>query len=196
MGVLVVGLSRTGTSMMCGLLAKHGVFFGQCTEPSEINQKGFFENVWLKQIYKQQISLDRGRFYKEWLEELKKQRWNGKSVWGAKAVPKKTQWWWMPVAQKTDLLVVVCHRPWEEMVQSRLRAGFQIHENNMRRHWRRLEEVVEKIKAKHVFHVRTDLVVKKEWDQVKPIFGKLKGVEFSEQVADEWVDPNMWGVAR
>lgn len=43
--IIIIGLPRSGTSMVAGLFARHGVFTGNCKEADERNRKGFFEHV-------------------------------------------------------------------------------------------------------------------------------------------------------
>jgi hypothetical protein len=43
--IVVIGLPRSGTSMVAGTFAAHGVFVGTCKEADNKNPKGFFEHV-------------------------------------------------------------------------------------------------------------------------------------------------------
>ena len=44
-GLVIVGLSRSGTSMTAGLFAIHGVWVGRTRTPDDYNAKGYFENL-------------------------------------------------------------------------------------------------------------------------------------------------------
>lgn len=43
--IVVIGMPRSGTSMVAGVFAAHGVFVGTCKEADSKNEKGFFEHV-------------------------------------------------------------------------------------------------------------------------------------------------------
>lgn len=51
--IIVVGASRSGTSLTAGILHRHGVWVGQCQDGRPINPKGFYENLKFKQYLKQ-----------------------------------------------------------------------------------------------------------------------------------------------
>ena len=43
--IVIVGMPRSGSSMVAGVFAAHGVFTGVCKEADSRNEKGFFEHV-------------------------------------------------------------------------------------------------------------------------------------------------------
>ena len=104
-GVLIIGASRSGTSMTAGLFSQHGVFFGNCMEPHKTkNPKGYFENKWLKSVYK---SGNYGvqDFDTAWKSQLKKEGWDGQSIWGAKCGAERWNEFWKFVP---DIKAIVC----------------------------------------------------------------------------------------
>lgn len=48
--IVIIGLPRSGTSMVAGLFAEHGVFVGNCKPADERNPKGFFEHIGFTQL--------------------------------------------------------------------------------------------------------------------------------------------------
>jgi len=47
---IVSGVPRSGTSMVTGLIHKHGAWCGTCREADEFNPKGYFENTKIRDL--------------------------------------------------------------------------------------------------------------------------------------------------
>ena len=70
-GVVVTGSGRRGTSMVAGLFAAHGVFFGDCKPADENNPRGYFEHPAIPR------PKARGRGWpRTWLKRLKREGWD------------------------------------------------------------------------------------------------------------------------
>lgn len=48
--IVVLGTPRSGTSLVSGLLHAHGVWVGTCRPADDINPRGFFENIALREL--------------------------------------------------------------------------------------------------------------------------------------------------
>lgn len=48
--ILVVSLPRSGSSMVAGAFAKHGVWTGTCRPPNEHNPRGYFESLPIERL--------------------------------------------------------------------------------------------------------------------------------------------------
>ena len=101
--ILIIGMARSGTSMLGGILSSLGVYFGKnLAEPSSMNKKGFFENKEIVRI-NDQILLDLGAgwpnpfpfpfgwsssstaaAYEEKIEKLLKSEFQGRAIYGVK----------------------------------------------------------------------------------------------------------------
>lgn len=76
---LVLGMHRSGTSLVSGLLHQSGIIMGTpdnfIPKPNQENPKGFFENFDFRQINDRLLESS-GYIVKEWSRELKPQRIN------------------------------------------------------------------------------------------------------------------------
>lgn len=183
----VTGPSRSGTSMVAGLFAQHGVFFGTCTQPNEYNPKGFFENVWFKRVI-QEGAPPKG-WPRPWFRELVDQGWCGCNPWGVKCGPQQRHL----VEPMRPTVVVFCQRPLDQIARSRSRVAWATgppRVTAMRAY--RLMQAMHRELDVPVVHVRTDRLVLGQVGQIRPAFRQL-GMELDKAVATDWIDPELWG---
>ena len=57
-GLVIVALSRSGSSMTAGLFVQHGAWCGRCLPPDERNAKGYFENQDFKRALLEEYGRD------------------------------------------------------------------------------------------------------------------------------------------
>ena len=50
--IIILGLPRSGSSMVSGIFEAHGVWTGTCRGPDRCNEKGYFENIRFKAYMK------------------------------------------------------------------------------------------------------------------------------------------------
>lgn len=181
-GVVILGASRSGTSMTAGLFAKHGVWFGDCMPPRRINPKGFYENLALKRVWK---GVERPRDFDEWWR-AERERGGCRGAWGAKSGAERWPWW-RQVADKT--VIVLCYRDMLSIQASRKRAGFS-RSTATQRNWEIMERIKERATVP-VIDVWTPDFVEGNFSKVVPAFEAI-GVAFDRDVATEWVDPKLW----
>ena len=174
--VFICGPSRSGTSLTAGLLAAHGIWFGPCVQPRAINQKGFFESVFLKeQIRNRQLAKFPDR-WRGWLEEQ-----NAPEQWGVKTGPE-----YYSLFAAFNPVVVVTSRRDEDILRSRKRAGFSGGMAAIRR--------AKQYIARLPFHTHTvfpDDIIRGDFTSFQPVLRNL-GIEFSQDGAEEWIEPEMW----
>lgn len=48
--IVILGMPRSGTSMVAGVFSEHGVWSGRCILANKINAKGYFENLDFKNL--------------------------------------------------------------------------------------------------------------------------------------------------
>ena len=184
-GVLILGASRSGTSMTAGLFAQHGVVFGDCVGGSRINPKGFFENRWWKRVeHGHERPAD---FDAAWKAALREQGWDGRRPWGAKVGARWHADYW---AHVPDIAVIVqCYRPLAQIEASRADAGFNSKRQPIPRAWQIMDEL--RAADGRCVQVWTDRVVAGEVDALQPAFRAL-GLELDDDIARRWVDPSLW----
>lgn len=185
-GVWVVGPSRSGTSMVAGLFAAHGVFFGESISANEYNPKGYFENIWLKDFFKGRLSgVD---WPKDFFRELSDQGWCPCDPWGAKTGPAKAV---LMLALKPTL-IVVCRRPIDQIARSRGRVHWAkgAPRNVAERGYERVEEMAHVAEAP-IVDVHTDELVHGAYGEIREAF-ELLDVEFDREIAERWIDPTIW----
>lgn len=185
-GVTVTGHMRSGTSMVAGLFAAHGVFFGRCKDIGPLNAKGSFENVWLTG------QLEDGGAAGGFLGRLREEGWGEGAPWGAKAVAVH----WPKIRPLSPEVVVNCYRPKAAILAS-CEQGWggwkygKCHRSEMiEAHWR----IMETIRLDYpgtVVDVDTPDLIAGDYDQIRPAFDAL-GVEFSAETADGWIDRDLW----
>jgi hypothetical protein len=184
-GVVILGASRSGTSMTAGLFAQHGVFFGTCMAADDRNPKGYFENRWWKQVEhgrQRPVSFDMA-----WKTALRQQGWDGRQPWGAKVGAQWFDGYWRHVP---DIAAIVCcYRPQAQIEASRADAGFNPNRQPVPRAWSIMDELAEA--GWPVVKVWTDRLVAGELDQIRPAFDRL-GLTLDEATAREWIDPALW----
>lgn len=185
-GVWVTGPSRSGTSLVAGLLRAHGVYFGTCISANEYNPKGFFENVYLKAVMKGEERP--ARWPAAWFSTLEDQGWDRESPWGVKVGPEGATL----VFGMRPTLGVICRRPIEAIARSRGRVHWATGPPRKvaRGSYRKIERAI--IGADFpVLDVDTDDLVAGDRDPIRRVLANLE-LDFDESIAREWIDPSIW----
>jgi len=186
-GLFVTGHVRSGTSMVAGLFAEHGVFFGECAGPSRINAKGFFENRWLKRTMH---AASQGEDWPDpWFDRLLAEGWDGHTTWGAKLMPK----WWPHVRPMAPTVIVRCYRDADAVLASSRAVGWKrSHETIIERH-HLMDAIYSEARddGACVWSIYTPDLVAGMYDTIEPAFDAL-GLAFHTPVARAWIDPRLW----
>lgn len=187
-GVWIVGPSRSGTSMVAGLFAQHGVFFGRCIRGNEYNPKGYFENAYLKRVMKHRNDLP-DAWPDEWWEALRKQGWDGSAPWGVKSGPRQAP----VVLPMAPSLLVFCRRPIHGVIRSRHRVPWASApaRHTTQINYDMMDDLANRLDVP-TFDIETDQLVAGERDQLRPAFEAL-GIDLDLDIVDEWIDPSIWG---
>lgn len=184
-GLVVMGGSRSGTSMTTGLFGVHGVWFGDCAGPTRINAKGFWENKALKRVYKGQ---ERAGDFPAWWEEQRQREGYSGGVWGAKCGAERWGKYWFNVPDVS--VIVQCYRDEASIQASRREAKFK----NLPQVVKRSRAMMDNIRASvsiPCFKVWTPNFISGDFSEIIPAFDAL-GIEFDEAKARDWVDPSLW----
>lgn len=186
-GVWVTGPSRSGTSLVAGLLEAHGVFFGRCVRGDEHNPKGYFEHPELIR------RIDMGTLANwpdRWWEVMRSEGYQDGQPWGVKRGPQAWPW----VRLMFPNLIVYCKRPKEQVLASRLRRWPEKkgrHGQMFRETRKRVMDVIEDEASCPVVTVQTDKLVQGDYSRFRLALKSLH-VEFDAHAAREWIDPSIW----
>lgn len=183
-GVLIIGASRSGTSMTAGIFEQHGIFFGNCMGPDDRNPKGYLENRWLKKVYKGQLIA--GDFARDWKNELETEGWQG-GIWGAKCGAERYDQFWYQVPDIEA--IVCCFRPYAQIQASRAAAKFQPNRQTVERNWQIMADLERR--GLPCFRIHTPALIEGDYSALLPVFNKL-GLEFRREIADAWIEPQYW----
>lgn len=181
-GVVVTGSGRSGTSMVAGILAAHGVFFGQTKPGDKWNPRGYWEHP--------AIPLPRARvkgWPGAWWEALRVDGWDGESCWGAKQLT--TRWRWLLAMEPAVIALTV--RPEADVVASMARFNPRL---RIRRHLAKYRAGLRQIQKRArcpIITVETDALVKGEYLGILPVF-HLLGLPFDGNLAGESIVPTFW----
>lgn len=168
--------------MTAGLFAKHGVWFGDCIKPNRINRKGFFENASLKRLWAGQ---ERPNDFPAWWASERVRQGHAGGAWGAKSGSERWAQYWVNVEDVSA--IVLCYRDKADIEASRKKAGFN--KNNATAwNWAKMKKIEPDPRAVTVW---TPNFIKGDFSEIIPAFEKI-GVEFSEDIARAWVDPDLW----
>lgn len=182
-GVVVTGPGRSGTSMVAGLFAAHGVFFGHTKAPDRNNPRGYFEHPAIPK------PRARGRNWPEtWWDRLRLEGWADGMPWGAKQITSRWRW----LKQLGPSAVVICLRPAAEIRRSWARTHFP---GSINRKLAKARLTIRRIHAEAgcpVITVHSARLIRGDYTELLPAF-RILGIEFDDKIAEAWIDPTLWG---
>ena len=182
-GVVVTGSGRSGTSMVAGLFAAHGVFFGDCKPADEFNPRGYFEHPALPR------PKAKGKGWpRTFWRRLRREGWDRVAPWGVKHIT--TRWRWFRALNPA--VVVVTKRPRAETLNSLRRTGWPLNaERLLRRFHKRVRRIQEEAPCP-VIVVCTPALVAGDYTEIRRAF-EILDVPFDPAIAEAWIDPSVWG---
>lgn len=191
-GVWITGPSRSGTSMVAGLFAAHGVFFGETTPADEHNEKGYFEHPEI--VERVEAGLMAG-WPESWWETLRAEGYGNAGYWGVKRGP--VAWPWVRLLFPE--LIVFCKRPMHQILRSRDRwqpwaSRSDAFRPAVDRAIRKAHEEMETIASEAscaIVTVNTDVIVTGNYQRLNKAFGKL-GLWLDIETCDGWIDRSLW----
>jgi hypothetical protein len=181
-GVVITGTGRSGTSLVAGLFAAHGVFFGNCKPADRHNPKGYFEH--------RATPLPKAKgtgWPGVWWKTLRREGWDGKVPWGIKNMT--SRWRWFRRLHPT--LVVITKRPESEVRASLKKTGWGINADKLFRKYRKRRGKILKQARCPVLEISTPLLIAGDFREIRRAFDVL-GVPFNPDVARSWIDPGVW----
>lgn len=189
--IVVLGAARSGTSMVAGLFARHGAWTGRCREPDEYNERGYFENLDLKRVLidrwghlKRQMEVGRPQdgFREEVLEILRDSGYDG-GPWCMKHGALYWRAW-----HEFDPTFVCVYRNPRSVLESGDHGNFIRGRETVALAQGTMEEVVQ---CEGGTRADSERLIEGHYTQIREAFAAA-GMEFDEDVADEWVEPSLW----
>lgn len=185
-GVVITGSGRSGTSMVAGLFAAHGVFFGDCKPADKYNARGYFEHPSLP------LPKAKGKGWpRKFWRRLRREGWDGVEPWGIKHIT--TRWRWFRALNPT--VVVLTVRPKKHVLKSLRRTGWQKRPRLVFKRYRKRLKRIHREATCPVVVVSASALVDGDYTQIRGAF-KILGVSFDPAIADAWIDRSLWGANK
>jgi hypothetical protein len=217
--VLVVGLPRSGTSMVTGLLALCGLWLGHTVPGGKENVHGFFESVVLRERVQKEI-LRQGKFDPSGVRLLPSVTWHpivrnlrevvgaalavqqydGRQIWGFKDAKLTLTWrLWHQHFPRARWIIV--RRSDDEVIASCLRTSFMKQHSGDPAFWRQfVADYLERLAAlqREVGWSRSieagDLVAGR-FDTMEQIVGEL-GLNWRMDMVRGFIAPECWNTRQ
>jgi len=213
--IFVLGLPRSGTSLIAGLLTECGAWSGSTVEGSESNPKGFFEHIMLREAVTKLI-LSKLKVDTLGVKTLPKLDSSYRIPGLAKAIrailtedgydfdrpwlykdPKLTLLWPIYKNAFPGATWIIVTRDREGFVQSCIRTGFMSQHSSDPQFWENYaveyESRLESLRATgaKVFEIYSPDVIAGKFDSLKKLIEVL-GLGYDEKVVKEFVNPEFW----
>lgn len=175
-GVFIVGPSRSGTSMVAGCIGVQGMFWtGPMKQKSHINPKGFWESIYFPVGSRINADVPFKTF-------MRQHAYTG-GPWMVKAGPEA----W-PIIRPLEPLVVRVWRPKRRILESRNRISWGKNQMIVEKAWERMRDMEKEAKC---FDAYADEVAAGNFLVFHELFAEM-GLEFDEQRAMKWVEPELF----
>lgn len=186
--LLILTIGRSGSSMVSGIFAKHGLWAGDLKKADQWNKRGYFENMELREALKRRFGWP-PRFipelHPEWRAEvhriIRSQGWNGQP-WMFKCGVSYWRVW-----EDFKPVVVKVHRPIEDVMASYRRSNKLPNpdrENLVR--WQ-----VPLLSSVPGFNVDAVQVSRGDFSSLRAPMDAM-GITFREQIARDFVDQSLF----
>jgi len=183
--IIIVGFSRTGTSLIAGIIARHGAWTGICRKADKFNQKGYFENIEITKIIKVK---KRTGFIEKVLNILDVEGYTD-GPWLVKHYLRKWDLW---KQFKPYYLIPV--RDEDAVIQSfnRMVSHGVYSEGNLRRKYRKIMKKAERVAKVHggVF-INSENIVNGDYSEIAEFMAKA-GMVFNPKIADRFIVKGYW----
>lgn len=189
--IVVLGAARSGTSMVAGLFAAHGVWTGECRQPDRYNERGYFENLNLKGVLirrwghlKRDLKLpDPQEGFREDVEAILEAEGYDGGPW----LMKHGALYW-PAWHEFDPTFVCVYRNPEATLASGRRGNFIDGRRSVMLCHGSMEWCCQ---CEGGIRVDSERLIAGEYRQVERAF-EVAGLPFLAEIADEWIDADLW----
>lgn len=184
--------------MTAGIFSRHGVWTGTCRPPTKRNEKGFFENIDIKNVIieMQGAIVHAGVLAKE-VDGFRSRVIEARDGDGYES----GQWLWKgsalywPAWFEFNPKYVVCRRDREATFQSCRTArkvfGDKLSDRELRRNIDFHHEQLDYLVSHGAYEVDTAAVASGDFVTIKRAIEGC-GIEFNESVSREFVEPDLW----
>lgn len=190
--IVIIGLPRSGTSMVAGLFAHHGVFSGTCKEADYRNAKGFFEHVGftalILEIYGRGV-IGKGdpvrphpAFKRKMLALLEEDGYTG-GPWLIKHAHVYHHVWYDFEPQ-----FVLVRRDTQSISDSTEECGWRAGSARLTRAQQLLDNLAKELNAPQVM---SNELIKGDYNSIRIAF-EYCGLDFDETIAADFIEPSLW----
>lgn len=194
--ILITTTGRAGSSMVCGILRAHGVYFGRNLKvhPVKQNPKGYFEHLAIEAMLRNSYLRTKG--IERFEQFLQNDGWNGKGPWAV-----KTGYLCMVFPRVHRIYpqakwVIVC-RSREGVLRSDQNTPFTLKPSPEEFVDQRLKDL-DTIRATPDADFRdvwSDPIVHGNYDELRDVFKWLGLGPVDPDVVDSYVDRSLWSGA-
>lgn len=179
-------MPRSGTSMISGILANHGAFFGNCKKPNSYNPKGYFENI---EIHKK--IRNNPKSYLFTVQEIKQimcnEGYKEGQLWAVKHGVSAYKKW-----GNFNPTFICCIRDLDSTMKS---INKVIRKDKTPYTLNEFKYIYNKnidtmYKVGHHF-IKTSEVINNDYSSIKKIINKL-GLVYDENILKDFINPNYW----
>ena len=213
--IFIVGLPRSGTSMVAGILANCGVWTGRTVRGDKNNPKGFFENIFIReQVIKGMlrssgcdplgvtklppldVNWSSNAVAAAFSQVLKHQDYDDKSPWLYKDAKMTLLW---PVIHKVypSATWVIVRRDPKALVKSFLRTSFMSQHSKSSRFWKKfIDEYISRLdalKKSNANYIELDSgeVIAGNYAQLEKLLLSMN-LSLNAGKVNQFVSPDLW----
>lgn len=180
--IVIMGASRSGTSLTAGIFAAHGVWTGKCMAADKRNPKGFFENKAMKQYFRS------GRLDPQSWKSFIKETLDLEGYQGGAYLFKHGAERW-PLWSEFKPYLICCRRPYDTFAKSRDRAGFKPISRNV---WQRYQDIMDKaIEVNGGVNIYADHFKKGDFSSIEEALS-YAGIEPDINKIRSFYEPRLW----
>lgn len=172
--IIILGIPRTGSSMISGIFAAHGVFFGKCKEPDESNPKGYFENIAISSLLKRKEEITPEKVKKI----LENEGYENSKPWAVKHAPGPVKYW-----KGFNPKFVCCQRNLKDNFKS-YRKFFNISYKRFKEFYKQKIKYMESLGGIFVY---SDEIVNGNYNSLERAFN-FCNLTFNSQIASNFID--------
>jgi hypothetical protein len=178
--IIILGIPRSGTSLISGLFCIHGVFFGECREADRHNPKGYFENKKISAI-KRNNSGNYVYTRKEIRDILVSDGYTS-GLWGVKFLPDAIHMW-----NNFNPTFICCRRDFEPNYKSYSKF-FSKSFNSFKTYYYQMHKVMDSIAT---YDINTNKVVNGDLFELKNAI-EYVGLKFDPKITNKFIDRKDW----
>lgn len=198
--LLIISCSRSGSSMVAGIFARHGWWVGTCRPPDRFNAKGYYENLPVKHCMKRYFGdniheANKGKVYdikREKASGFKRMverviRNDGYADDGGPWLVKFGALYWRPWRRCFPACTTLCLFRDAGAIKASGRRSFKVTQERIDAQRGIMMEAEEDSGA---FHVDYEQLIRGNYSQLVPVFAK-EGVEMKIACIRSFIDPSL-----